>query len=970
MTGPIFIALCLGLTAALWIAAAGGETWKRFGRAISIAALAAGPALIAACLLLASLQARFGEIRLALVSVAAEIGARPLSVGGDAGNDDIVVDGASPGVAALTTGATADGGRPTLRLILGPEASGGGSLISIGKGGDPRFPTAIPFREGEAVCVESPCNREGASWAILKGTRLLPARLSAGEVVAGDERPAGLPMPHRKAVSLIAGLVFWSPGQAIHPLRDHFPHPATQAAGVLGDCDVWLCAGAGENRRPAASYLFQEGGFLGHDWRLVLADPGARKAARDADGRLRPVEIPETRYLDLGAAQTFALWEPRYREVDRDDRSTPRGWLQERRSLTAELLPDGRAQVTFRTRSVQVVGKCSGPTLVSPLARVTGASGGDKSAAAFTSLGGLLGAATSSALPHPPDDRCNSFLRDQFEIGPSERQASYVLERFGLPWPMIWISLAWLLATVVCAPRASGEARTGWAILTVLQFLLALRWLIALSGTALDPALDWRGGLSDGAIAYVVAPAILVAWMRARTPLDLRDAILVGLVAATVAATWLWSGRPSGVSALFVALFGVAMSLRLLAAEPSKRRARSRRALKIPQPVQDSIARVRKGYADLQASLTERSVFADSARIWPWLLVSTIAVRFFLGCLGVKERFGFGGILLAVSVIYTPLLVFGFASLMKTALEAPVEKRAGLGFWFATLLIAGTIVMPLLVRDVGYAITLAPIAGIAAWGALSRGKPAGPLFRVRLLWALPVIAAAIVLLSLPFAGPVATRLLWPEASGGAALSEVVEKRAADRNTDPEEEALALLASRAKSNQNWLRLFLVGAPDWLASAGTSQAETLRVWSSHLSAFTASTWGRGYLIKADIGELRPVQMTDNLPAVHLMSPFGRAGAAAFLLLLASLPLACARYSGDPANRTRLEIVGYMSLWIVAAAAIYMTLANLQLLPFTGRNIYLLSALSGSDQLEGVMLLFLAYWALSQKRVQHGA
>ncbi|MBW8880285.1 MAG: hypothetical protein JF615_02335, partial [Asticcacaulis sp.] len=46
-------------------------------------------------------------------------------------------------------------------------------------------------------------------------------------------------------------------------------------------------------------------------------------------------------------------------------------------------------------------------------------------------------------------------------------------------------------------------------------------------------------------------------------------------------------------------------------------------------------------------------------------------------------------------------------------------------------------------------------------------------------------------------------------------------------------------------------------------------------------------------------------------------------------------------------------------------YMVLANLLLVPFTGRNIYLLAVTSIGDLVEGAMLLVLAILTLSAKR-----
>ena len=67
-------------------------------------------------------------------------------------------------------------------------------------------------------------------------------------------------------------------------------------------------------------------------------------------------------------------------------------------------------------------------------------------------------------------------------------------------------------------------------------------------------------------------------------------------------------------------------------------------------------------------------------------------------------------------------------------------------------------------------------------------------------------------------------------------------------------------------------------------------------------------------------------------------------------------------EPASARRLT--GLLSLWLIFGTAAYIILANLQLALFTGRNVYLLAAVSNSDLLEGVTLLGLAFWGLARR------
>jgi hypothetical protein len=112
------------------------------------------------------------------------------------------------------------------------------------------------------------------------------------------------------------------------------------------------------------------------------------------------------------------------------------------------------------------------------------------------------------------------------------------------------------------------------------------------------------------------------------------------------------------------------------------------------------------------------------------------------------------------------------------------------------------------------------------------------------------------------------------------------------------------------------------------------------------------------------LKPVQLNDNVSTIHIMAPYGRFGAAALLLCLGVLAAAAARATrpdvdGEPGQG---RILGLMALWILFGVGAYVVLANLQLAPFTGRNVYLLAAASDSDLLEGMTLFLMAWFGLT--------
>jgi hypothetical protein len=320
---------------------------------------------------------------------------------------------------------------------------------------------------------------------------------------------------------------------------------------------------------------------------------------------------------------------------------------------------------------------------------------------------------------------------------------------------------------------------------------------------------------------------------------------------------------------------------------------------------------------------------------------------------GWKERIDLGVTVLAISVIYTPLILIGFSRMLATAQAAP---QGSLQAWwrpaaFYALLVLATFVAPLAVKDSGYAMMFAPIAGMVAWCAWTQRPTLAAPRIVAGLWAAPAAIAALALIALPAAG-----------AANAANAERLRLTPQMQQGLTDEQALQVLETQARISQNLLRLYLLGAPEALGDAGSAEAEGLKVWSAQLSDYTGSLFGRGYLTPPNLSALRSVQATDNLTAVHLMSPFGRLAVGLFLALLALTPLACAAMTREAARTSgRLgdwrRICGFMALWCVFGAALYMTLANLQLVPFTGRNAYLLAATSGGDLLEGALLFFLA-------------
>lgn len=916
MSGVLLGVVCLALGLAIWRVATDGASTRRKPSPWRTAALTVGVAapafLVVGCLVTAAAQGRTGDFRLSLLRLTAEVRQFPLSLGGDASRDDLVTPRLSPGLAMVQPDLSGGGDAPPLALVItGSDTAPPQAVIALRQGRRLTWPTALAFAEGDAVCVQAPCERDGAAWAVLRGRTFAPATWRDGAVTAKSGVGAGPAMPERKTLLAFGGVNDWTPAQAIHPLRDFFPRPDTiEPRGVLSDCQRWLCVGKGAARAPARSFLFQQGGFGGSAWSIILADPGARIARK---GQVLPYSPPPA--IALGNGIHVEIFEPRFVDGVLDGPDARRGRLQLRRSLDmAER--DGQAEITFATPPTEIVGRCErgGPS------RRLGLEA--------TVVGGLTADALRQAPPLPQGTACDRFTRTRLDApaaAPALRTAHLALDRLATPWPAVLIVLAWTVSVLLTCRERFHRRPALWTILGLLQLLLALRFLIGLAAAEADPALDWREILGDAAFAYVALPAALLAWARAgepRRPGDLPLDLAPSLAAAAVLA---WTHRLGALSLLLVPAWAAATFWRAANHPPTKGAA-----------------------PPLLARLADRWRHASPASSASWssgvmLLVVVLAARLALGAIGWKERIDFGVTVLAISVAYTPLLLIGFGRLLAASEVQPMGWGRPIVFW--VLLTLAAFAVPFTVRDSGYALMFLPIAGVGA--ALAWRRRAA-----RLPWTAPAVAAIAVLLALPILGAVSAQQADRLGHGAQ-----MERGLSD------EQALATLDRQAKASQNLLRLYLIASPEALGADVSTEAEALKVWSAQLSDYTGSQFGRGYLSPANLTALRPVQATDNLTAVHLMSPFGRLATGLFLALLAGAPIAVWALT-CPAVLDARRATGLLALWCLFGAAAYMTLANLQMVPFTGRNVYLLAPTSGSDLLEGALLVALAVWGLAER------
>jgi|GEM_PF-4159586 len=244
-----------------------------------------------------------------------------------------------------------------------------------------------------------------------------------------------------------------------------------------------------------------------------------------------------------------------------------------------------------------------------------------------------------------------------------------------------------------------------------------------------------------------------------------------------------------------------------------------------------------------------------------------------------------------------------------------------------------------------------------------------------------VLAPMVALLVLAIAPPIQSRRLRPRIAVCAlallpllaviginafpgALVRVVGWGA----ETPREQVTQLSSTRS---QQMFRLYMLANPDLLSEVGLDPAERVAIQFSTLQSYAklGGWFGRGFLGAELPRHLGITYLSDLVPMVFVLTEFGKLGlfglALLYLLSLAAVPLT-ARVHDD---RDRLAqqglFIGLAALLAFALPSLYMLLANLNLVLFTGKNTNLLSLNSLSDVLESGILIGVAVVGLGLRR-----
>ncbi len=953
MLSSVVFAVSIALLLALWaLAYRATRRGEPVGATLQALAAAVPPLLLAGVVVAA--QAHFGDLRIALEGLRFRIdpaAARTVRVGGDKEQDALVVAGLPPGFLTFTS--QGDEIRLDLHPDTGPPAGeeGGTPRLAVGAlrvqpatrswacrfwpcAAEPFFNSAA-LKEGEGV--------EIPGQAPLRFNAAAPGLAGPGEARSSLPKLPKLP-------SRVGPLGFGigrelAPELAIYPLRDL----------ASADLDRPILGPAG---RPLGGFAYRGGGYFRRGVFLALTEPGVRVVPKEGS----PIEFrPMVATLRRGDALRLALYRIDFEAAERPD-AEPKGLgagllaglsgggrlhrpsrAQERRSLRASFTRDGFLRLDFDTPTYVQVGqdalaqlrgraRLDGGKALLSLApeRFALYAGAGEMLLSFAALGEPLSAELFSRIEPPSDSTAAAPIRvtthsgvrayplgSSFPLG-EDSAAIVSVSRLGVPWGALPLAAAVALASAL-AGAPLRRRLLPFVVLSGMEILLAFRALIAYEGAYLDPtsALAAWQALAAFALAPFAVQLALALAAGSENPSEKER--FVGpawagyaLVAASAAAIALARGGVDVVSIGAAVLLSLALpaifGLWLLP-----------RLARLLRP----LGRV------AGESGAWRLLLGVALSLLAWRLVTLFGF-------GWKERIDIGP-KFAVSIFYVPwaLLALALAWRQRDRWRGVVTFWLLLGLFFAAV--------PYLASDLGSILifSLPPL----------------------LLFALPFFerpGGKNALLMLPLALAVLFYALLPAIPNWRPLPSFEEARA-----DPAK-AEELVEKKVAVKRNDLRFWSRLAPEELKRVGTTEAEGYLTVMENLRAYAArGPFGRGYLAVPLSSPLTATHLNDNLSAVHLLGPFGWVGALALLLLFAgwiAVSLAGAPAAPDLGSLAPRAAWGLMLLWTLSLAALYMLSANVELLLFTGKNIYFLAASSLSDAVEASLLVLLALWALA--------
>lgn len=339
------------------------------------------------------------------------------------------------------------------------------------------------------------------------------------------------------------------------------------------------------------------------------------------------------------------------------------------------------------------------------------------------------------------------------------------------------------------------------------------------------------------------------------------------------------------------------------------------------------------------------------------LALGLLVLRLGFGLAGFKEALTLPGARLALSMFFVPahLVLFALA-LCRLEADRLAESENPLlpqwrflgfiyGLFFPAQLLAGVFV-----SDLGtFLYFLPPTLVLAAQGfsiivaeAVSLWKKSSPVSESRF-----IALGGALLFILPAAG----------------LTAVVENPLESVSIFPEVRSALATPDKIITESNMLRFMQFIDEESLDAMGTDEARRISQDHAQMRNYAhRGLAGEGYL-GVEVGTAkRETALNDNVFAVYGLAQFGVIGASALVAAYGSVMLSGCVFGGGCAFGRHLALMAALALGLTS---LYMMGANTGLLPFTGRNMYLLGLNSLGDVAETAVLTLLIVLGLSLQK-----
>lgn len=351
-------------------------------------------------------------------------------------------------------------------------------------------------------------------------------------------------------------------------------------------------------------------------------------------------------------------------------------------------------------------------------------------------------------------------------------------------------------------------------------------------------------------------------------------------------------------------------------------------------------ARLRDWLAEARSGWTYPSLIS--------LAIGLLVLRLVMGLAGFKEALPLPGARLALSMFFVPAHLGLFAlALCRLEKDRQCESASSLasqwrflgfiyGVFFPAQLVAGVFV-----SDLGTFLYFLPPTLVLAAQGLSIA-----LAEAASLWQKCSAESESRFMALGGA----LLFMLPAAGLGAVVANPLQAV----SVFPEVRAALTMPDKVITESNVLRLMQFIDEDSLAAMGTDEAERIAQDHALMRSYAQrGMTGEGYLGVSVVHAKRETALNDNVFAVYGLAQFGVAGALALVVAYGALMLGgCGLEAGCHFGR-HLALLAALALGLTS---LYMMGANTGLLPFTGRNMYLLGLNSLGDVAETAVLVLL--------------